>query len=410
MTTLASVTPAALALALYAALALFEAARLSAADTRTLVATGALLAGFAVGLVLRQLWAYVFTLLFAGVSAVAYGAASAYLIYEALTGRGAGGSGWEGLRTLVVVVAAVAAALASLLSLGVAVPLLIERRKVTEGRSLGGWVASTAVALAGVCFIAWTVAHDYTYRRLPARSACLLGDGVQCYSLGNDRERFLAIERRAFARRGCEASYQGACRQLAELMAPASDLQSPDTRALVTQCDLGKAAQCLDLGTYLLKSGDAANAARYLEKACATTAERCVTAARVARDRGHADLGRSLLVRGCDLDEPGSCRTLLNEAGPALDPVARGRLEMKVCLVGDVNDCMPLVRRDLRSVCPVICDGNTDLRFQSCRFCAEEAEKQGQPALGKAWRTANCARGDRWSCAETDPVRSNLPG
>lgn len=400
---LASVIPAALVLALYAALALFEAARLSAGDTRTLIATGVLLAVFALGLVMRQLWAFVFALLFMVVSATAYGAASAYLGYEALTGRGGGGSGWEGLRTVVIVVAAVAAALASLFSLGLAAPLLIAWRKVGEGRSPGAWVASAAVALAGVCLIAWTVAYDYTYKRMPARSACFAGNGMQCYSLAADRDRVSVNERRDFARRGCEASYEGACRQLAELMAPASGLESPETRTLATQCSLGRAAQCLDLGTYLLKSGDAVNAAQYFEKACEASAERCVTAARVARDRGHTDLWRSLVVRGCDLEEPGSCRALFQEAAPGLDPAARLRLEMKVCLIGDVNDCMPLVRRDLRSACPVICEGDTELRFQSCRFCADEAERQGDPVLARGWRETNCAKGDRWSCEKATP-------
>jgi hypothetical protein len=68
-----------------------------------------------------------------------------------------------------------------------------------------------------------------------------------------------------------------------------------------------------------------------------------------------------------------------------------------------VNDCRALIRRDLRSACPVICEGDTELRFQSCRSCAEEAEKQGEPALARLWRAASCAKGDPWSCGEAAP-------
>jgi hypothetical protein len=399
---LAVLIPAALALAVYAGLALSEAARLSAGDTRTLIATGALLALFAVGLVLRRPWAYAFGLLFLGLSVPAYGAAAAFAAYSAWNDHGGGGSGWEGVRVLVIGAVAAAAALACLLSLGLVLLLLAAWRRMNEGRSFGAWIASMAVAFAGVSFVAWTVADDYVYERMPARCDCLAGKGIACYSLANDRERFSAVERRGFARRGCELWNDGACRQLAELMVPALGAGSPEARALSTRCSLGRAERCLELGTHLLKTGDAVNVARYLEKACTVDVRRCVTAAGVAREGGQAELSRSLLERGCDLEDPRSCTGLLREAGPALGPDDRLRLEMRACLVGDVNDCRALIRRDLRSACPVICEGDTELRFQSCRSCAEEAEKQGEPALARLWRAASCAKGDPWSCGEMD--------
>jgi hypothetical protein len=151
---LAVLIPAALVLAVYAGLALSEAARLSSGDTRTLIATGALLALFAVGLVLRRLWAYAFGLLFLGLSVLAYGAAAAFAAYSAWNDHGGGGSGWEGVRVLVIGAMAVAAALASLLSLGLVLPLLAAWREMNDGRSFGAWVASMAVAFAGASFLA----------------------------------------------------------------------------------------------------------------------------------------------------------------------------------------------------------------------------------------------------------------
>jgi len=405
---LAVLIPAALALAVYAGLALSEAARLSAGDTRTLIATGALIGLFAVGLALRRLWAYAFGLLFLGLSALGYGAAAAFTAYSAFSGGGA--SGWEGVRTLVIGAVAAAFALACLVALGLALSLLAVCRKMAGGRSLGAWMVSMAVASAGVGFIAWTVAHDYVYRRMPARSDCLAGRGGQCYNVANDRGRLSAVERREFARRGCELWNEGACRQLAELMTPALGAESPEARALSARCLLGKPDRCLELGKHLLSIGDGVNGARYLEKACEVDVQRCVSAARAAREGGQAVLSRRLLERGCDVEDPRSCTGLLREAGPGLGPDDRLRLEMKTCLIGDVNDCRSLMRRDLRSVCPIICEGNTVLRFQSCRSCASEAEKQGEPALARQWRAASCETGDRWSCGELDRRRASPKG
>jgi hypothetical protein len=397
---LAVLVPAALALAVYAGLALSEAARLYAGDTRSLIATGILLALCATGLALRRLWAYAFGLLFLGASSLAYGAAAAFIAYSAWNDREGGTSGWEGVRGLVVVAMAVVAVLASLLSMGLALPMLAAWRRMSDGRSLGAWVASMAVACLGLGLVAWTVAHDYVHQRLSARSECRAGKGGQCYSLANDRERFSAVERREFARRGCELWHDGACRQLAELMVPPLGPESPEARALSTQCSLGRADRCLGLGTYLLKAGFGVNGVTFLEKACQVDVKRCVTAASAAREGGHADVSRSLLERGCDLEDPRACTGLLREVGPGLGPDDRRRLEMRACLIGDVNDCRSLIRSDLGSVCPIICEGDTELRFQSCRSCAEEAEQQGEPALARQWRAASCARGDPWSCGE----------
>ncbi len=77
--------PAALSLAVYSGLAFFEAARLRAADSWTLVAAGGLIALAAAFMMAKHLWAYLFDLSFLGLSSVGYGAVAAY---EAATGQG----------------------------------------------------------------------------------------------------------------------------------------------------------------------------------------------------------------------------------------------------------------------------------------------------------------------------------
>lgn len=395
----AATISAALALALYAGLAWFEGVRLFAADTRTLLVSGGLLTAFALGLALRQLWAYTFALLFLGLSALGYLVVAAYAGYSAVNSRS--GSDWQGIAMFALFFAATALGLLFLVSSALFAGLIAGRGEITRGRSKGSWISSIAVAIAGVGFVGWTVGHDYVYQFLPLRHECLAGQGQACHRFAND-ERLPIPERRDFARRGCEADHDASCRMLAKFLTPALGSQSAEVQALSAQCRLKNVGVCVELGGHLLGIGDRENGVSSLETACRANVKGCVPAARVAEQRGERDLSESLLARGCELEDPGSCNGLLREAGPRMNPDDRSRLALKACLIGDVNDCMPLMRANLTKVCPLICDGTTENRFHTCGYCAQEALKQGKHELARQWLVSNCEKGYRWSCEELE--------
>ena len=399
--------PAAALLALYAALALVGAAQSPRTGAWMLVAAAAILATAAVGLVARQLAAYLFATVFFILTTVAYAAVGTFWIGKAVTGTE--GGEWAGVRNLIVGAAGGVIVLAGVLSACAVVTLAVAWRSMAASRSPGEWTLSAAGAVAATFVLAWLVGHGYAYRRLPTQNECLAGNGLRCYELARDAERFAVAERRAFARRGCEAGYDGACQQLVALLDRSHGAGSPEAVALAGRCQAGNPDICHRLGGHLLNIGDRPNGTRALVQACEQKSVWCSTAARTAREGNEAALSRQLLERGCEREEPRSCTALLQEVGPSLTPEERGRLELRACLVGDVNDCRPLMRRDLRGVCPLICEGTTESRWHTCGYCAREAEAAGDRALAESWFAANCQHGYQWSCQDLARLRSGRP-
>jgi hypothetical protein len=399
--------PAVAALALYAGLAVVAATRLPRVGAWTLVASAAILAVAAIGLVTRQLAAYLFAVLFFVLTTLAFAGVGAVLVWQALTGT-AGGE-WAGVRNLVVGSIGAVVLVTAVLSASVVVTLAVAGRSMAASRSALDWTVSTAGALAATSLLAWLVGHGYAYRRLPAQNECLAGSGLGCYQLANDVDRFTVAERRAFARRGCEVGYDGTCRQLAALLDESHHAGSPEAVALAGRCQAGNPDTCRRLGGHLLGIGDRPNGTRYLARTCELRSSWCATAAETARERGDAALSRQLLERGCELEEARSCTALLREVRASLTPEDLARLELRACLVGDVNDCRALMRRDLRGVCPVICEGTTENRWHTCGYCARDAEAAGERALAEAWFAANCQHGYKWSCQDLARLRSGLP-
>ena len=399
--------PAAAFLVLYAVLAAVEAARLPHAGAWTLVASAAVLAAAAVGLVTRHLAAYLFAVCLFLLTTLAYLGVGAVLGWEALTGTG--GGEWAGVRSLVVGMAGLMILVAGVLSSYVVIALALAWRSLAAARSAGEWVLSAAGALAGVGVLAWLVGYAFAYRRLPAQNECLAGKGLGCYQLANDEDRFTVPERRAFARRGCEAGYDGACQLLVALLDRSHGAESPEAQAAAGRCEGGNPHVCHLLGGHLLRIGDQPNGTRYLVRACELKTTWCATAAGTARERGAAALSRQILEGGCEREDARSCTALLQEARASLAPEELSRLELRACLVGDVNDCRALMRRDLGGVCPLICEGTTENRMHTCGHCARDAEAAGERALAEAWFSANCQHGYRWSCEDLARLRSGAP-
>lgn len=393
----------ALALASCAGLVLAEAARLFTLDVRAFAGAGALLAIFAIALVAGQLSGYVFAILFMSLSAVGLGVATLSIVRAALYGSG-GASGWEFLRGAVLVVAGLGFSLGALLCAGLALFLFLTRRGVTDGKPALAWAVAVVVALLGLGSLAWAAGYEYAYREAPKRHHCLSGHGLTCYYLARDLQQPL-IDRRELALHGCQAWYDGACGILGEFPLAAPGERGPEVAALHTQCLLGRANHCLALGKQFLNAGERVAGRSYLDRACAQDLDRCVTASELATAGGEPVLAVSLLQRGCDLDNPRSCTRLLLETGRTLDQETRGRLELKACLLGDVNDCRPLMRADLEKVCEAICAGGTENRFHTCGYCARDAAERGQTALAERWLASNCEKGYKWSCAELEKRR-----
>ncbi len=107
-------------------------------------------------------------------------------------------------------------------------------------------------------------------------------------------------------------------------------------------------------------------------------------------------------------DPAGPCgSSMLREKGGHLrSSPARAR----TCLIGDVNDCAPMIRRDLRGVCPRICSGATESLWHTCGHCAREAVAAGERQLAEAWLSSTCSRGCRWGCRDLAELRHRSGG
>jgi hypothetical protein len=396
--------PPAIVLTLYAAWAGREATRLPHVGAPTLFGAAMVLLAAALALVAgRQLWSYVFALLFFMTTTLGYGALAVVVGWEALTHTS--GGEWAGVRRLVMGLIAVVGLALGLIS-GAQVAILgVGGRGVAASRSALAWAVSSVAALAGAALLAWLVGYQYWYRQLPARNECLAGMGARCYGLVYASDRFTKAERQAFARIGCEAGDDSACRALAAFLDASHPVGSPEVRALDARCRAGHLEQCRRLGAHLLATGDGEGGRRALQTACALDARSCERVARTAQEAGQEDFSRRLLEEGCGREDPASCRSLLHRRPGLLPPEERAALELKTCLIGDINDCLPLVRRDRHGVCRLICAGTTESRMHSCGRCASEAVAAGEPELAEEWLAGTCGRGYRWGCTELTRLR-----
>ena len=117
------------------------------------------------------------------------------------------------------------------------------------------------------------------------------------------------------------------------------------------------------------------------------------------------ETARRLREAGCERDDPRACRGLLHQRPTALDPSALERLELKTCLIGDVNDCRPLMRRDLEEICALVCAGSTESQWHTCGYCAKDALAAGKPETAEAWLASTCQRGYGWGCRDLEELR-----
>jgi hypothetical protein len=385
----------------YAGLAAYGSTRLPHVGAWTLQLAGAVLVAAALALAARQLWSLVFALLFWTVTGLGYGALGFVVGRDALTGSG--GGEWAGVRGLLLGAIAAAVLLVAASSLALAATLAVPWRALTGSRSAVAWALSTSVALATLGLVGWL--GDRGGRgRLLVQNECLSGNGARCYELARD-ERFGAGERHAFALSGCLAGNDPACGVLARSLETAHGAESVEASALLARCQAGNPDLCRLLGVHLLKLGDAAGGTRQLEQSCALDTRWCDSAARAAEELSALPLARRLREQGCEREDARACRGLLGQLRGSLPPDDLARLELRSCLVGDVNDCIPLMRRDLQGVCPQICSGTSESRMHSCVYCAREAVSAGAPALAEAWLAVSCGRGYRWSCREVEQLQ-----
>jgi hypothetical protein len=387
--------PAALGLAACAGLAGRGAVELQHTGTWPLITVAAVLAVAALGLATRQLWAFAFALLFWATTAVSGTALGAFLAWQGLTNE-AGGD-WSGFVSLLLAGSGLIAFAAAALSVTLTATLVLAWRPVTSGRSLRAWLASLALAGAGLALIGGLGALMWQ-RQLFAQNKCLGGHALTCYRLAGDAARFTKEQRRAFALRGCRAGDPSTCRQVVGFLEASgpSELE----QAIGAACGAGDADLCHRLGERLLAIGDREDGVRHLERACAADARWCETAARTAEERGEGALARALRLRGCAATQAPACRGLLAAAHAANDAAEVARLELETCLVGDVNDCRPLMRRDLASICSRVCAGATESLLHTCGYCARDALAAGAPDVAEAWLSGACARGHSWSCRD----------
>jgi hypothetical protein len=396
--------PAALGLAACAGLAGRGAAQLQHTGARPLIAVAAVLAAAALGLATRQLWAFAFALPFWAATAVGGLGLGAFLFREGLTNE-AGGD-WSGFVSLLLAGSGLVAFAAAGLSLTLTATLVLAWRPVTSGRSRRAWLASVALAGAGLALVSGVGAR--LWQRQPfAQNKCLDGHALTCYRLAGDAARFTEEERRAFALRGCRAGDRGTCRQVVGFLR-AGDPPELE-RAAGAACGAGDPGLCHRLGERLLAIGDREKGVRHLERACAADARWCETAARTARERGERALAHALSQRGCAATQAPACRGLLAEARAANDAAEVARLELETCLIGDVNDCRPLMQRDLASICNRVCGGASEALLHTCGYCARDALAAGAPALAEAWLSAACARGYSWSCRDLQELGLSRP-
>jgi ABC-type nickel/cobalt efflux system permease component RcnA len=396
--------PAALGLAACAGLACRAAAQLQHTGAGPLITIGAVLAIAALGLAMRQLWAFAFALLFWAATAVGGTGLGVFLLWQGLTNQ-AGGD-WRDFVSLLLAGSGLVAFAAAVLSLALAATLALAWRPLTSGRSVRARLASVALAVAGLALVGGLGAQ-IGQRQLFAQDRCLGGHAPTCYQLAGDTARFTEGERRAFALRGCRAGDRSTCRQLVPLLqanGPAGPVQ-----AIGAACDAGDADLCHRLGERLLATGDREGGVRHLERACGADARWCETAARTARERGESALAHALRQRGCAATHAPACRSLLAEARATNDAAEVARLELETCLIGDVNDCRPLMRRDLAPICSRVCAGTSESLLHTCGYCARDALAADMPALAATWLSGACARGHRWSCRDLQELGLSRP-
>jgi ABC-type nickel/cobalt efflux system permease component RcnA len=387
--------PAALGLAACAGLAGRGAGELQYTGAWPLVTVAAVLAAAALGLATRQLWSFAFALLFWATTAVGGAGLAVFLLCQGLTNQ-AGGD-WSGLVSLLLAGSGLVAFAAAAVSLTLMATLVLAWRPMTSGRSLRAWLAALTLAVAGLTLIGGLGAVLWQ-RQLFAQNRCLGEHAPTCYRLAADAARFSGEQRRAFALRGCRAGDRSTCRQVVGFLAPSG--QPELEQAVGAACGAGDADLCHRLGERLLALGDREDGVRHLQRACLADARWCETAARTAHERGESALARALRQRGCGASQAPACRGLLAEARAANAAAEVARLELETCLMGDVNDCRPLMRRDLASICNRVCAGATESLLHTCGYCAREALAAGTPALAEAWLSGACARGHRWSCRD----------
>lgn len=412
-------------LAIWAALVGVAASRLVHVGTALMAATALAFAAAAASLLLRHLWAQVFALLFLALTGLAFvlgGLVAALWAanpprYDAFL---------HGLVTgmlAVLLLGLGAATLAGALGAG--------RAAVEVGRASSPAVrwASVSAAIVLVASVTWAIGDRYLARQLWNQDSCLAGVAADCYALGRPTaaarthrrpmrtqpaERpqwvdwnaltdaiFSPEERAGFARLGCSGGHSGACENLAAAIAngpwpAASDEGKASLQVLGKQCGAGDAPVCERLASVLYRAGKAGDADGFLLRGCESKVAFCASSAAVAAPHSVA-AERALYERGCDRDDARSCRGLLYHRPPD-SAGERSTLQRKLCLIGDVNDCMPLIRNDTRAICPEICAARTELRAQSCSYCAKAAREAGATSLAEAWQEAACAA-NRSYCA-----------
>jgi hypothetical protein len=384
----------ALLLAGYAGLAAMGAARLHYAGAGFLYAAAAILALAAVGLAFAEPAARAFAVLFFLTTAVLYAAVAVAAAGGAFDGSG--GSGWEGLRVVALGTLAVLAGLACALSAAAGATLLFLGRDEVRP-AFDTQVVAWILGAGGVVALAWIGGYQFWYRSLLEQDACLGGgSAARCTSLARN-DRFAAEERLAFARTGCERGHTGSCAALTQLLGKDPARAGDEPRVLQAQCERGNADVCLRLGTYLLGTArDVAGAEAAFARGCAAVPGRCRAAAEAAEQARQPEMAQRLLEAGCDRDEPYSCRALLRRLERSR--AERAALQLKVCLITDVNECKPLIEQDAAKVCPLICEGATDNRKQSCDQCGRHLAESGQLAQAEAWLGPNCEKGYLLSC------------
>lgn len=403
--------PAGLLLLAFAGLVCYAATALSHIEAPHVYASAACLGLMAVGLAWARPWAYAFALPFFAIVALGIGTLTTAIGYAALTGTES--DGWAQVRLLVYGSVAVGAGLVGALATALVVGLWLVRKHVSGPRGVAERLAFAALGALALAWLGWSLGHEFVYRELPVRNECL-ARGAACPRLARARSRFTTSERRGFARAGCLLGNDNSCSALAALLTAADPASGEEAQALASRCVAGSAPDCYRLGDHLLKIGDRPRGSTWLTKACAADAGTCHRAAESCVEHGAGPLADELLARGCAREEPRSCTLLLRRVGPSLSDVARHDLHLKVCLLTDVNECLPLIRSDWREACPVICEGTTANRMQSCDRCAKQAESSGAPELALAWSKGNCQRGHRPSCAALDsghgrPTRDRPP-
>ena len=396
--------PAIVGFLVCASLVSAEATRLRVTGAWTLWLTCAILVAAAVGLVAGQLWAYVYGLLYWIVGTLGLATLAVVVAWQAATHKG--GGEWAGVATLLMAGIALVCLIAGAASGVAAAALGFGWRARNRSHSPIIWVLSVSAALAGLGLVAWLAGYRYGYLQLRAQNQCLGGAPHGCSMLVTDANRYPKPQRLMFAVHGCRAGDDTVCRQLSELLDAGHTAASEEVRAIDLRCQAGNPDMCRRLGVHLSAIGDAASGARFFERTCAIDARWCEAAAKAAATARLDGLSLTLLQQGCERDDAPSCRALLRDARAARPAVDVTELEIKTCLVGDVNDCTPLMRRELRGVCSRVCEGTSENRMQSCTHCGREAEAAGEPALAEAWFAGACQKGNRLACDELSRLRA----